>query len=389
MRRWGVAETIEVQPEIIRWAIDRSGRTAGGLVHRFPKIHTWEKSLARLTLAELEKLAAATLTPLGFFFLPNPPVEKLPIPDFRTVKDMPLHGMSPDLIETVNLMVLRQDWYREYLREDGVPKLSFVGSADLSTPHETVAHAIRAELGLGQRWAASKHTWTDTLSHIRDAIESIGVLVVINGVVGNNNTRRLNAEEFRGFVLCDDQAPLIFVNGTDAKSAQVFTLFHELAHLWLGKSAIFDGEQLDEPSDVVEKFCNRVAAEAAVPAAEITLLWRQHRPEDVYFSQLSKNFKVSPITIGRRLLELDLISKKEFLSFYSEYQKAAKPSGVPDSSGGNFYYIQNNRIGKRFARAVATAAYEGKLSYTEAFRLTGLTAATFDKYIDVARGKKA
>src|SRR5690606_19661692 len=150
------------------------------------------------------------------------------------------------------------------------------------------------------------------LSHLRDAIESIGVLVVINGVVGNNNTRRLNAEEFRGFVLCDDQAPLIFVNGTDAKSAQVFTLFHELAHLWLGKSAIFDCEQLDEPSDVVEKFCNRVAAEAAVPAAEITLLWRQHRPEDVYFSQLSKNFKVSPITIGRRLLELDLISKKEF-----------------------------------------------------------------------------
>jgi Zn-dependent peptidase ImmA (M78 family) len=384
-----VADTIEVQPEIIRWAIGRSGRTAGGLAQKFPKIHAWESDLARLTLTELEKLAAATLTPLGFFFLENPPVEKLPIPDFRTVKDMPMHGMSPDLIDTVNLMVLRQDWYREYLREDGVPELPFVGSVDLQTPHKAVADAIKARLGLRRNWAANRYTWTDTLSHLRDCIEAIGVLVVTNGVVGNNNNRRLNAEEFRGFVLCDRQAPLIFVNGDDAKSAQVFTLFHELAHLWLGKSAIFDGKQLEDPSDAVERFCNSVAAEATVPAADIKQLWPQHRVDDVYFSQLSRQFKVSPITIGRRLLELELITRKEFFDFYTAYQKADKSGGVSDSSGGNFYYIQNNRIGKRFARAVASAAYEGKLSYTEAFRLTGLTAATFDKYIDVARGKKA
>lgn len=384
-----MAETIEIKPEIIRWAIHRSGRTAGGLVQKFPKIHIWESGLARLTLTELEKLAAATLTPLGFFFLLKPPVEKLPMPDFRTVKDMPLHGMSPDLIDTVNLMVLRQDWYRDYLRDDGVPELSFVGSVDLQTAHKRVADAIKTKLGLARNWAASKYTWTDTLSHLRNCIEAIGVVVVTNGVVGNNNNRRLNAEEFRGFVLCDTQAPLIFVNGSDAKSAQVFTLFHELAHLWLGKSAIFDGKQLEEPSDAVEKFCNSVAAEATVPAAEIEALWPQHEPDDVYFAQLSRHFKVSPITVGRRLLELDLITRKDFFDFYTAYQKADKSGGVPDSTGGNFYYIQNNRIGKRFARAVASAAYEGKLSYTDAFRLTGLTAATFDKYIDVARGKKA
>lgn len=380
---------IEVKSEIIRWAMHRSGRTAGGLVQRFPKIHIWESDLARLTLTELEKLASATLTPLGFFFLPNPPVEKLPIPDFRTVKDMPLHGMSPDLIETVNLMVLRQDWYREYLHEDGVPELAFVGSIDLKTPHKKVADAIKTTLGLTRNWAASKYTWTDTISYLRDCIEASGVLVVTNGVVGNNNNRRLNAEEFRGFVLCDTQAPLIFVNGSDAKSAQVFTLFHELAHLWLGKSAIFDGKQLEEPTNAVEKFCNSVAAEATVPATDIKELWPQCQADDVFFSQLSRYFKVSPIVIGRRLLELGLITRKEFFNFYVEYQKIDKSGGAPDSTGGNFYYIQNNRVGKRFARAVASAAYEGKLSYTDAFRLTGLTAATFDKYVDVARGKKA
>lgn len=189
-----MADTVEVNPEIIQWALHRSGRTAGGLVQKFPKIHVWESRLARLTLTELEKLAAATLTPLGYFFLPKPPVEKLPNPGFRTVKDMPLHGMSPDLIETVNLMVLRQDWYREYLRDDGVPALDFIGSVDLKTPHKNVADAIKTKLGLARNWAASKYTWTDTLSCLRDSIEAIGVLVVTNAVVGNNNNRRLDTE---------------------------------------------------------------------------------------------------------------------------------------------------------------------------------------------------
>jgi Zn-dependent peptidase ImmA (M78 family) len=384
-----VAETIEVKPEIIRWALHRSGRTAGGLAQKFPKIHVWENDLARLTMTELEKLAAATLTPLGFFFLPKPPVEKLPIPDFRTVKDMPLQGMSPDLIDTVNFMVMRQDWYREYLRDDGVPELPFVGSVELSASPKKVAESIKEKLGLVRNWAAAKYSWTDALSSLRDCIEAIGVVVVTNGVVGNNNNRRLSPEEFRGFVLCDKQAPLIFVNGSDAKSAQVFTLFHELAHLWLGKSAIFDDKQIEEPSDVIEIFCNSVAAEATVPAFDIETLWPRYQKEDPLFIQLSRYFKVSPIVIGRRLLELNFISRKVFFDFYIEYQKLDKTGGVPDSSGGNFYYIQNNRVGKRFARAVASAAYEGKLSYTDAFRLTGLTAATFDKYVDVARGKKA
>lgn len=384
-----MAETIEVKPEIIRWAIHRSGRTAGGLAQKFPEIQTWERNLARLTLTELEKLAAATLTPLGYFFLPKPPVEQLPIPDFRTVKDMPLEGMSPDLIETVNTMVMRQDWYREYLREDGAPELDFIGSVTLKADVKRVAGAIKAKLGLQQGWAARKRTWTEALSHLRDCVEAIDVVMVTNSVVGNNNGRRLSVDEFRGFVLCDELAPLIFVNGSDAKSAQVFTVFHELAHLWLGKSAIFDDKQVEEPTEAIEKFCNAVAAEATVPADELKQLWPQHQADDLYFSRFSRHFKVSPITVGRRLVELGLLTKKAFFDFYEAYQKLDKTQFTEDAGGGgNFYFIQNNRVGKRFARAVAAAAYEGKLSYPDAFRLTGLTAATFDQYLSVARGKK-
>lgn len=383
-----MAETIEIQPEVIRWAMHRSGRTAGGLADKFPQIHVWENDLARLTLAELEKLATATLTPLGFFFLPKPPVEKLPMPDFRTVKDMPLEGMSPDLIETVNTMVMRQDWYRDYLREDGVPELDFIGSATLKTDVKKVADAIKAKLGLDPGWTAKKRTWLDALSHLRDRIEAINIVMVTNSVVGNNNRRRLSVNEFRGFVLCDKHAPLIFINGSDAKSAQVFTIFHELAHLWLGKSAIFDDKQVEEPTEVVEKFCNAVAAEATVPAAEIKRLWPNHRDDDQFFSEFSVHFKVSPITIGRRLVELDLLTKKEFFDFYQAYDELDKTFLAQDSGGQpNFYYVQNNRVGKRFARAVASAAYEGKLAYPDAYRLTGLTSATFDRYLTVATGR--
>ncbi len=384
-----MAETIEVQPEVIRWAIQRSGRTTGGLALRFPQIYAWENDLARLTLPELEKLATATLTPLGFFFLRNPPVEKLPMPDFRTVKDLPLEGMSPDLIDTVNAMVMRQDWYRDYLRDDGVPELDFIGSATLKTDANKVAGAIRAKLGLDQGWAAKKRTWGDTLSHLRDCIEACDVLMVTNSVVGNNNRRRLSVDEFRGFVLCDKLAPLIFINGSDAKSAQVFTIFHELAHLWLGKSAIFDDKQVEEPTEAVEKFCNAVAAEATVPAAELERLWPIRPHDDPYFGQLSLHFKVSPITIGRRLVELNLLPKPAFFDFYQAYKNLDKALLAKDSGGHpNFYYVQNNRVGKRFARAVASAAYEGKLSYPDAFRLTGLTSATFDQYLAVATGRR-
>ena len=384
-----MAETIEVKPEIIRWAIHRSGRTTGGLVQKFPQIHAWESNLARLTLAELEKLATATLTPLGFFFLPKPPVEELPVPDFRTVKDMPLNGMSPDLIETVNTMVMRQDWYRDYLRDEGVPELDFIGSVSMKADAKKVADTIKAKLGLEEGWAAKKRTWGDALSYLRDRIEAIDVVMVTNSVVGNNNRRRLSVDEFRGFVLCDKLAPLIFINGSDAKSAQVFTIFHELAHLWLGKSAIFDDKQVEEPTEAVEKFCNAVAAEATVPAAELKQRWPRRQDDDPYFGQFSRHFKVSPITIGRRLLELDLLTKKDFFDFYEAY-KAVDKTFLAQEAGGqpNFYYVQNNRVGKRFARAVASAAYEGKLSYPDAFRLTGLTSATFDQYLSVAKGRK-
>ena len=102
-------------------------------------------------------------------------------------------------------------------------------------------------LGLERNWAQTQQTWTTALETLRHAIDAVGVVVVTNGVVGNNTHRKLDPGEFRGFVLVDQHAPLVFVNGADSKAAQMFTLVHELAHLWFGQSAVFDLREL-QPS---------------------------------------------------------------------------------------------------------------------------------------------
>ncbi len=373
-------QTLNVNHELIRWALDRSGRSVEGLARRFPKLAQWETGEAQPTLKQLEALAKKTWTPLGYFFLPSPPQEKLPIPDFRTVSDRPMGSASPNLIDTLHTMQRRQAWMRDYLVDRGVETLSFIASANLRESPAAVAQQIRRVIGTDDGWASRHGTWSDALRHLREAIEEAGILVAINGVVGNDTHRKLDTEEFRGFVLMDKYAPLIFVNGSDVKSAQMFTLAHELAHLWVGESALFNLKNMAPSESAVEQFCNKVAAEFLVPEAEFESYWPQALQDAEPFQAIARHFKVSPIVASRRAQDLGLIQQAEFLSFYRAYQEDERRKAARAAGGGDFYLTQNVRLGKRFARAVALAAKEGRLLYRDAYRLTDLHGATFDKY---------
>lgn len=373
-------QTLNVNHELIRWALDRSGRSVEGLARQFPKLAQWESGEAQPTLKQLEALAKKTWTPLGYFFLPVPPQEKLPIPDFRTVSDRPVGSASPNLIDTLHTMQRRQAWMRDYLVDRGVEPLSFIASANLRESPAAVAQQIRRVVGTDDGWASRHGTWSDALRHLREAIEEAGILVAINGVVGNDTHRKLDTEEFRGFVLMDKYAPLIFVNGSDAKSAQMFTLVHELAHLWVGESALFNLQNMAPSESAVEQFCNKVAAEFLVPEAEFESYWPQALQDAEPFQAIARHFKVSPIVAARRAQDLGLIQQAEFLSFYRAYQEDERRKAARAAGGGDFYLTQNVRLGKRFARAVALAAKEGRLLYRDAYRLTDLHGATFDKY---------
>ncbi len=224
---------------------------------------------------------------------------------------------SPDLLDTLYICQQRQEWYRDFARSEREAPLSFVGSVALTTNVEAAAARIRTALGFDVEERRRMPTWTDALRRFIEQADAAGVLVMVSGVVGNNNRRKLDPDEFRGFALADDLAPLVFINGADSKSAQMFTLAHELAHIWLGQSALSDVGPASSPSNEVEIWCNRVAAELLVP---LGALRHENR--------------------GR-----------------AELREEPSPSAW---------------VSRRFARALIRSTFEGQTSFTEAFRMLGL-----------------
>ncbi len=371
---------INVSEQIFLWALDRSNLTEDSLVKKFPKIREWISGAVRPTLRQLESFAKTTRTPFGYFFLENPPDERLPIPHFRTINDEEFSRPSPDLIDTVHTMQRRQAWMREFLQENGEEPLSFVGSSNLTEDPRSIANKMHRLLDFKGQWAESYSGWAQALRALQNAIEGIGILVVVNGVVGNNTHRGLNPAEFRGFVLVDDFAPLVFVNGADGKAAQMFTLAHELAHVLLGSSAAFDLRGLQPADDPVEQACNRIAAEFLVPEAELREIWPKVQQDSEPVQSVARFFKVSQVVAARRALDLSILTKTEFFEFYNIYPKDEQRTKTVRQTGGDFWATQNLRIGRKFGADVVRAAQEGRLLYTDAYDLTGLYGETFHKY---------
>jgi Zn-dependent peptidase ImmA (M78 family) len=371
---------VEIKPTLLRWAMERAGIDERDLAPRFPRLPAWERGEKQPTFKQLEDFARATRTPFGFLFLPEPPDEPLPIPDLRTMRHRPARP-SPDLLDTIYAMQRRQDWLREERVDGEVELLEFVGSARLGDDPMAVGQEMRRAVGLDDGWASGVASWQEAVSELRRRIERLGVMAVINGIVGNNTHRRLDVEEVRGFALTDRYAPLVFVNGADAKSAQMFTLAHELGHVWLGPAgeglSAFDG--IFPGDSRVEDFCNQAAAEFLVPARQLRDRWPDVKGAPDPFERVARHFKVSPIVAGRRAMDLRLVNRDTFFTFYEAYTKRERKQ-LPAAGGGDFYNNQNTRIGEVFAASVIRAAMGGRLSFKEAYDLTGLRGGAFQEY---------
>jgi Zn-dependent peptidase ImmA (M78 family) len=341
-------------------------------MRKFPKLAEWEAGDVLPTMRQLEDYANATYTPIGFFFVPSPPPEELPLPDFRTFSDQELATPSPDLLDTIYACEQRQDWYRGYAEHHGLDAVEVVGSLELATPPAEAAGALRDSLGFGLARRVAFPNWTEALAGLAEHAEAAGVLVMINGVVGNNTHRKLNPQEFRGFALVDALAPVVFVNGADTKAAQIFTLAHELAHIALGGSAVSRPDLADlETSNEVERWCNLVAAELLVPAGSITA---EYLPDDdltAELDRLAKLYKVSTLVVLRRILDVGLMTKTRFRSAYAVELERVLDLAARAGSGGSFYNTQPVRISKTFTRALISDTTEGRTLYRDAFRLLG------------------
>lgn len=376
---------VEVAPALLRWACERVGWTAEDAAAKFAKFPDWiaidPSARALPTLKQLESFAQATHTPIGYLFLSEPPVEEVPIPDCRTIRDAGVRRPSPDLLETIYLCQQRQAWYREHARTQGERALSFVGSARAGSDPVSVANTMRSQLGFDVTARKNLRSWTEAFRLFVSQAESLGVLVMVSGIVGAHTRRVLDPEEFRGFALVDELAPVIFVNGADTKAAQMFTLAHELAHVWRGESALSDVSAAAEPSLEVERWCNAVAAELLVPSHALKEACDRRTDAAEQVQRLARHFKVSTLVIVRRLRDAGFYSHERMWALYRQESKRLEALAAKSAGGGDYYNSQVARVSRRFAEALYVSTWEGGASFTEAMRLLNVKKIdTFEKF---------
>jgi Zn-dependent peptidase ImmA (M78 family) len=370
--------TVPASVPVLRWAAQRARVAEDELRRRFPKWPCWLEGDAQPTLKQLEDFARLTHTAIGYFFLPQPPAMALPVPDFRTLRDEALREPSSALLDTLYLCQQRQDWFRDHARVNGLPALAFVGTATLQQQPDTVARRMREAMSLSAAERRELPTWTEALRQLIAKAEDAGVLVMASSIVGSNSHRKLDVGEFRGFALADDLAPLVFLNAADSKAAQMFTLAHELAHVWLGATGVSDSEVGRLPEQQTERWCNQVAAELLMPLQATREAYRPDEPVPQQIQRLAREFKVSTFVALRRLFDAGFLDQASLWQHYRDEQARLRGLDQGGSGGGDFYRTLGARTGKRFARAIVTSTLEGQTLFQDAFRMLGVRkSATF------------
>lgn len=376
-----------INNRLICWARDRAGLSSEDLAQKLKvsleKVLQWEKGENPITMGQAEHLAKLALIPFGVMFLDEPPEITLPIPDFRTHGDGYIAEPSPELLETINDAKEKQEWYRDYLLSEEHAPLDFVGTASTKTSPGELAQKISLILGLNGQWR--KSNWEDTLALLTEKTEEAGILVLRNGIVKTNTHRPLDVGEFRGFVLNDDLAPLVFINGKDAKSAQMFTLIHEIAHVLLGQSALIDAEMnLSEKANRIERFCNQVAAEFLTPAQEYCQQWSEDRNINENLDVLCRYFKVSRLVCISRAFQLNFIDWPTRQKYWNQEMKDIMARKKDGQAGGNFHDSQKFRTGRLLAQAVISEVQSNRMLFRDAFRLLGVRSVeSLQSFADV------
>jgi Zn-dependent peptidase ImmA (M78 family) len=365
-----------VKPEMLKWAGRRAGLRMEALTERFPKLPDWLRQASQPTFKQLEDFAKATHAPIGYLFLAEPPEEPMPIPDLRTHGGVRVRKPSANMLDTIYLCQQRQDWYRQHAQLMGEEPLAFVGSVRTSANVAHTAASIRAALGIDAPLNTVAKSTADAFRLLLDRTDDLGIMVMVSGIVGSNTRRPLDPDEFQGFALVDPLAPLAFVNGADTKAAQLFTLVHELAHVWVGESGVSDVTGASAPRIETERWCNAVTAEVLAPLADFKMALRPNADLWGEVKRLSDIFRVSTLVILHRMHDAGRLTREEHDRAYGKESArlsaliaAREESG--EGGGGNFYYTAKYRLGRRFASAVIASTWEGRSTFTEAFRLLG------------------
>ena len=364
-----------VNPELLSWARLRSGLSESTLARKISvkveKILEWESGDKKPTFAQAQNFAKYTHTPFGYLFLPKPPVEKLPIPDLRTLDGTQVDEVSTELRDILIQVMQKQTWFKEYLQSQDEEEKGFIGSFSLDSKVEHVALYLRTLLNVA---VPTKGSWEDYFRSLINGAEDAGIMVMRSGIVGNNTHRKLQVSEFRGFALSDKLAPVVFINSSDAPTARLFTLIHELTHLLIGQTGISNVMQSHAREEV---FCNAVAGEFLVPKSTLFSLWDKNSSILSNAQLISTRLHVSKFVAVRRALEFNFISQKEYNNFYNEELDAFRSKG---GSGGDFYRTAGAKNSSILSHAIISEAFSGRMLMRDAGKLLGVAPQSLKTY---------
>lgn len=375
------AVNVNIQPAIISWALSQTSEEKLG-TKLMENIKHWLDGTKSPTFNQIEDFSKKSHIPLGYFFLQTPPVEQIDLLEYRTLDSVELTNPSRNLIDTIHEMEAVQEWMINYRKEWDYDTVSVVSSLKGITDIKVIADAIRHDLELCNEWYKECGNSSEAFNKIRVLLEECGVIVMMNGIVGKNTHRALDVNEFRAFAMVNEWAPLIFINGADSSGGRLFSLFHEIVHLWLGENDLYNDRRYStngvKPLEVI---CNAVAGELMVPKTVFLKNWAHNTNDDVYIKikELSKVFRCSESVIARRALDNEIIDKSVYSQVVANAIEAYIQSKQEKNPGGDYYRTARSKLDGVFVRALCESVNSGRTSYTEAYRLTNTTSKTFSE----------
>jgi Zn-dependent peptidase ImmA (M78 family)/DNA-binding XRE family transcriptional regulator len=377
-----------ITPELLRWARERRGLSYAEIARSLHVgveiVRAWELGESFPPFGKAQNLAKLLRVPFGYLFLSKPPHDVPPIPDFRTIEDRAPATLSPDFVDVCNQVLRKQEWYREYCEQNSVPALDFVNRFRIDTETDRIAEKIRESLSIDAELRRSCRDWSSYLTRLSHNAQDSGILVMRSGIVGSDTTRPLDVEEFRGFAIADPFAPVVFINSRDAIAAQIFTLLHEISHIWIGQSGISNPDPADLSAHKFEEFCNEVAAEVLVPKDDFEAAWSTTPPGDAFLLGVARIFWVSTLVVLRRAYELDKIARDEFFRLVKKEKE--KKFSRKKGKGGNSLTNMLARNSRRLTSGVLSALRENQLLYRDAANLLGVRAPALPRLLKESAG---
>lgn len=364
-----------IQPSILKWARERSGLTlldvARAMKKTIEEINAWELGDSAPTYLQLEKLAYQIYKrPVAIFFFSEPPDEPALNKSFRTLPDFEIEKLSANTRYLVRYGQARQIALAELNQGRNTSEKRIFSDIKLK-PQLAIdksASLVRKYLGVNVsdqvRWRTSEEALKIWRSHIEDA----GIYVFKHS---------FKQKEVSGFCLLDDEFPIIVINNSDPKNRQIFTLFHELAHILFGVNGItkIDDRYIDVLPDserAIEVMCNKFAGELLVPSSDFETRAVKAPINDETISELADYYKVSREVILRKFLDRGQVSDKFYKDkvrqWWDEYSKAK----TGEEGKGYYYPTQVAYLGNKYLSLVFGKLYQGQLTTDQAAEYLGV-----------------